>query len=139
MLKDLATTDRVITITPGGGWTPGVPTYTEHPSNKVKAGGKSVLLTRISWNLAAGACVMAGYNHGGGATNNPIPSFPLFPPGITKVHETNLPVWMGEPICKGDKGNCLGLFVLIVPPFTVVNCTCTFEVTNGGQSKAKGQ
>ena len=134
-LKDIANTDRTITITPTGAatWTPGNPTYTEHPSNKVKANNKGILLSRISWTLAAGACTKAGYVHNGGGTLNPID------PTATKVNETNLPVWQGKPLRKDDKGNCMGIFVLIAPPFTVVNCTCDFEITDAGQTKAKGQ
>ncbi len=136
-LKEIANTDRTITITPTGAatWTPGVPTYTEHPSVKVKANNKGILLSRISWLLAVGACVnlKPGYIHNGGSTNNPIS------PTIIKVHETNLPAWMGEPLAKGDKGNCLGVFVNALPPFDVVFCTCDFEITNAGQTKAKGQ
>lgn len=134
-LKDIANTDRVITITPTGAasWTPGNPSYTEHPSNKVKANNKGILLSRISWTLAAGACVKAGYTHNGGGTLNPID------PTATKVTETNLPVWQGKPLRKDDKGNCMGIFVNTVAHFDVVNCTCDFEITDAGQSKAKAQ
>lgn len=134
-LKEIANTDRTITITPTGAatWTPGNPIYDEHPSTKVKCNNKGILLTRISWTFPVLNCVKAGYNHTAGGTLNPIS------PSITKVHETNLPAWMGEPLAKGDKGNCMGTFVLAVIPFTVVNCTCDYEITNSGQSKAKGQ
>ncbi len=132
---EIANESRVITITPTGAatWTPGNPSYTEHSSNKVKAGGGKILLSRISWTLAVGACTKAGYTHNGGSTLNPIG------PTITKVHETNLPVWQGAPLAKGDKGNCMGVFVNTNPPFDVVNCTCDFEITDAGQTKAKGQ
>ena len=87
-LKKIATTARTITITPLGAWTPGNPDYTEHPSNKVKGEGNPILLSRISWTLAVGACIKAGYGHRGGSTNNPIS------PTILYVTEINLPTWM---------------------------------------------
>lgn len=127
-LKEIANTDRQITITPKGVWTYGVPTYTESPSTKVKACGKAVLLISISWLLAPGACIMAGYNFIGGGTFNPISAT------ATKTTET---VMGGKPIRINDKGDCKGAFVLNVPPFTVVNCQCDFEVTAAGQIKCK--
>jgi hypothetical protein len=134
-LIEIANEDRVITITPTGAatWTPGNPTYTEHPSNKVKCNNRGVLLSRISWTLAVAACTKVGYNHNGGGTLNPID------PSGTKVNETNLPVWMGKPLRKNDKGNCMGIFVKAIFPWDVVNCTCDFEITDAGQVKAKCQ
>jgi len=134
-LLEIANTDRVITITPTGAatWVPGKPTYTEYPSLKVKAGGKAILLTRISWIMTPGVCSKAGYTHVSGSTLNPISATG------TKTQETNLPVWMGPPIRRTDKGNCMGVFTNTVAPFDVVNCTCDFEVTDAGQTKAKCQ
>ena len=134
-LKEIATESRTITITPTGAatWTPGAPTYTEHPSDKVKAGGSKILLSRISWIMPAGVCVKAGYTHTGGATNAPIA------PSITKVTEVNLPMWNGNPLAKDDDGNCMGVFVEIAPPNLVVNCTCDFKISNAGQTESKGQ
>ena len=136
-LKNIAIDgDRVITITPTGAasWTPGNPTYTEHPSSKVKHNNKGILLSRISWTLAAAACIKAGYTHGGGSTLNPIS------PTATKVTETNSgDPWAGKPLRKDDKGNCMGSFTNTKAPFDVVVCTCDFEITDAGQDKADAQ
>jgi hypothetical protein len=137
-LKEIANVDRTITITPTGLaiWTPALaPVYDEHPSNKTDAPpGKDILLSRISWTIAAGAgqCTLAGYNFMGGATNNPIS------PSATKVRDIQHPMWAGSPLCKGDKGNCMGVFQKVFPP-DVKNCTCDFEITDAGQTKAKAQ
>ena len=130
-LKLIANEDRVITKTSGGGWTPGNPNYTEHPSAVVKAEGKAILLSRISWIMAA--CTFAGYNFISGATNNPIS------PTCTKVKEMDIMGWDGKPLRKDDKGDCMGIFVMIAPPFTVVNCKCDFEITNAGQTTSRCQ
>lgn len=136
-LEDIANEDRVITKTPTGAatWTPGEPDWDEHPSDKVQAGGKKILVTRISWSFLAvlGACVKAGYIHTAGSALDPIGAT------ATKVNETNLPGWAGPPIRKGDKGKCSGTFQNAGFPFDVVNCTCDFEVTDAGQTKAKAQ
>lgn len=132
-LKEIANENRVITITPTGAasWTPGNPNYTDHPSDKVKADNSKILVSRISWIMPN--CTKAGYTFVSGSTNTPIG------PSIRKCHETNLPGWMGEPLAKGDKGNCLGTFSNPNPPFDVVFCTCDFEISNAGQTKSKGQ
>lgn len=136
-LEDIATEDRVITKTPTGAaaWTPGEPDWDEHPSDKVKAGGKKILVSRISWSFftVLGACTKVGYTQTSGGTLNPISA------SATKVNETNLPGWAGPPIRKGDSGSCAGTFQRNIFPWDVVNCTCDFEVTDAGQVKVRGQ
>lgn len=134
-LEYVANENRVITKTPAGAWTPGEPDWDEHPSDKVKAGGQKMLVTRISWSYLAvlGACVKAGYTQTSGGATNPISAT------ATKVNETNLPGWAGPPIRDGDTGKCGGTFVNTVDPLDVVNCSCDFEVTDAGQAKVKAQ
>lgn len=124
-LLEIATTDRVITITPFGGWTPGVPVYTETPSTKAKCNNKGIIIGIISWTLAPGACVLPGWAHGGGKGS--------ISPTCIKVKETIL---NDTPIRINDTGQCSGSFIT---PGGFAACQCQFTVTDAGQIKAKAQ
>lgn len=125
-LLDIANTDRIYTITPvaPGAWVPGIASYTENYSNKVKTCGKSILIGAVAWTMSK--CTLAGgwvFSSGSGSLT----------PTATKTHEMDFP---GEPVRKTDKGQCHGAFT---KGAATTFCTCDFEVTDAGQNKVRCQ
>ena len=133
MLLNVCNTDRQITITPNGGaWVPGKPVYTDILSVKTKILTKAMVISRISWNMVAGVCSLAGgWVHGGGSTSTPIG------PTCAKVKDINIGMgWDGLPIRLNDAGQCMGVFS---KGGAFVFCKCDFVVTDAGQTKVKAQ
>jgi hypothetical protein len=120
-LKEIANTDRIITITPGGGWVPGIPNYIPHLSTKVKANAKQIIVGVLPWTMAGCQLPPSVFVSGGGS----------IVPTATKTKEAIF----GEcPLRKDDMGTCNGSFIFFGFP---TNCTCSFQITNAGQSKVK--
>ena len=121
----IANLDRVITITPLGGWIPGAPTYGQTPSVKSKVRGaslKAVLLDKLTWSMAG--CTATGKVFvSGGSGVTPIAAT------STKVTDKNL---NKKPLRITDSGVCNGTFT---DGGTVYNCKCNFVITNAGQTK----
>jgi hypothetical protein len=124
MSLEIANEDYAITITPGGGWTPGNPNYTIFKATKLKANAKFVLILHILWQMLNLDCVLAGYTltSGGGI---------IMPTGTKCLTNGN------NPLRRTDSGKCNGAFVQNVSPYAVILCNCNYEITNAGQSKAK--
>lgn len=123
MSADIVNEDYAITITPGGAWAPGNPTYTIFKCTKLKVNTKFALIWHILWQLMNLDCVLAGYTLSNGAGM-------IMPTGIKCFTNTD------NPIRKGDNGKCNGVFVPIAGGPNVL-CTCQYEITNAGQNKAK--
>lgn len=125
-LKDTANEDRVITITAKGAWTPGTPNYTETKSDKVNSNGKKILLDQITWTMAG--CIWAPNAFVSGQNTMAIQY------SGSKCKEINKNLY---PLRLNDKGECGGQFKPPVGPN--IPCSCDFEITDAGQTKAKGQ
>jgi hypothetical protein len=123
MANDIAIANSfAVTKNSLGTWIPGTPSWTKTVSNKSKASNEAILLTTLSWNMSG--CVLASYTFisGNGSMNAT----------ATKCkHESRF------PLRKTDNGMCSGVFNLTASPFTPLACSCRFEITNAGQSKAK--
>jgi hypothetical protein len=124
MSELLVNEDRVITITPGGIWIPGIPSYTQVLSSKCKANNKHII-TDISWVMSGCVLIaMISFISGGGSI----------------VHTRVKCKCEGQlPLAENDQGTCHGSFLMSVgPPPVIVNCDCNFKITSAGQTKAKG-
>lgn len=119
---EIANENRVISITPLGGWTPASPVYTEIPALFAKLSGAKILLDQITWTITG--CVLPTYSHVSGGSLNPILST------ATKVKCDGKFV-----LRKNDSGVCQGTFS---KSGSTVTCSCNFQITDAGQSAAKG-
>lgn len=123
MSLEIVNEDFIMTITPGGSWTPGTPLYTMFKAIKLKVNGKFVLIWHLLWDMANKDCTKSGYTHQEGAGI-------IFPTG-TKCFTNG-----DNPLRRTDSGTCNGTFKKNSDG-SILNCNCTFELTDAGQSKAK--
>lgn len=120
MSLDVANKGRTITITPNGGWTPGIPTYTEVEASAAEAEGQKILVEQISWTMAG--CVLSGGVFVSGAG--------LMSASAQKVKCD------GKVVMRlDDSGDCIGSFNVSGVP---TPCSCGFRITDAGQTSVKG-
>jgi len=116
----IANTARIITITPQSGAIPGVPVYANTEADHLSVGGSKALVDKIQWTVAG--CSLGSYVGGTESTKDMTAT-------ATKVAAN------GKAVMRaGDNGMCSGKLVYLSGSVT---CSCKFEITSAGQSRAR--
>ena len=134
MSKEIANTDLSISITPSGAatWTPGTPTYTKISASGTKCSNKSILCNQIIWVMVPASCTQAT------------------PPAVHLSGAGSMAATAGKVKAKAlgtksavmrkdDSGTCTGVFTVTGPPPIPQPCSCTFKITDAGQTKVKAE
>ena len=123
MSELVANEDRIITIEPQGGWTPGTPNYTEIKSDKNILSGKKALIDKISWTITG--CTFGSNVHLGGSGQMQ---------STAQKSKMESKFLMREK----DEGMCNGQFQPPgTPPPPPISCSCKYKISNAGQTKVK--
>ena len=125
MSLEIATENRIIEITPKGGWSPSEPLYVETPAIASKISGGMVLINQINWSIVG--CTFAGHTHISGLSAKPIMA-------TSKKVKCN-----GQLVLrKNDTGTCQGIFVNNSSGSSIT-CACDFKISDAGQTFVKGE
>lgn len=141
LLQDLVVSNSDLTnqptftvnIIPLGSWVPGNPLYTITRSNKVNGGSNPLLNAFVNDDI------------GWTVTDCSLPGATLTSPGqgAPDINNDSNKINARKGVqmkCmkKFANGTCAGVFTTNSTPPTTIPCSCTFIITNAGQSKVRG-
>lgn len=122
---EIANENFQVTITAQGGWTPGTPAYTLVLASKASLDNKKILLDKIEWQVTG--CMFSPNTYNNDGQNS-----------LAIIADAQKMKCNGKPVIrKGNNGICMGSFT--PPSGPAFPCTCTFEITDAGQTKAKAE